>query len=60
MPGDSLLPLFLAIATTVIFVGLLGQWWVVAGAGFVGVLAVLTTWFVPERIGDREDARRHA
>jgi cytochrome c oxidase subunit 1/cytochrome c oxidase subunit I+III len=60
MPGDSLLPLFLAIATTVLFVGLLGQWWIVAGIGFVGVLAVLCTWFAPEAIDDPAEAPRHA
>jgi cytochrome c oxidase subunit 1/cytochrome c oxidase subunit I+III len=60
MPGDSLLPLFLAIATTVLFVGLLGQWWIVAGIGFVGVLAVLCTWFAPEANDDPAEAPRHA
>lgn len=57
MPGDSLLPFFLAIAVTVLFAGLLGQWWLVAGAGFVGALFVLCFWFAPQPPDNPEHPR---
>lgn len=55
MPGDSLLPVSLAVAVTVIFAGLLGHWWVVSAIGLLAVLAVLFLWFEPhEREGEIE------
>ena len=60
MPGDSLLPFFLAVAATVIFAGLLGQWWYLVAAGSLGVLVVLCFWFAPEPPVEAEHARLYA
>ena len=60
MPGDSLLPLLLAAATAILFAGLLAQWWLLAGVGFLLCLAVLIAWFAPERPGGEEKARIYA
>ena len=57
MPGDSLLPVFLAAATTIIFVGLLGHWWILAGAGALGAFAVLCLWFSPTPPAEAQHAR---
>lgn len=50
MPGDSLLPISLAVSVAVLFVGLLGHWWIVAGIGALGALVVLFLWFSPEPV----------
>ena len=50
MPGDSLLPISLAISAAVLFVGLLGHWWIVAGIGALGALVILFLWFSPEPV----------
>ena len=57
MPGDSLLPIFLAVAVAVLFFGLLGHWWIIAGAGAIGVLIDLCLWFMPEHPSHPEHAR---
>ena len=57
MPGDSLLPIFLALAVAVLFFGLLGHWWIIAGAGAIGVLIDLCLWFTPEAPSNPEHAR---
>lgn len=57
MPGDSLLPIFLAVAVAVLFFGLLGHWWIIAGAGAIGVLIDLCLWFMPEHPCHPEHAR---
>jgi hypothetical protein len=50
----------LALATTLLFAGLLGHWWILAGIGFLGVLALLIAWFAPQPpVGD-EKARLYA
>ena len=48
MPGDSLLPISLAVSVAILFVGLLGHWWIVAALGALGALVVLFLWFLPE------------
>jgi len=56
MPGDTILPLLLAIALAVTFVGMLFHiWWMVAAAGF-GLLATLTAWLWPRaHLGERTE-----
>jgi len=53
-------PLLLAIATTVMFSGLLGRWWVLAGAGAAGCLAALLAWLTPTPPIADEKARIYA
>ncbi|HEV2594741.1 MAG TPA: cytochrome c oxidase subunit I [Sphingomicrobium sp.] len=59
MPGDSLLPISLAVAVTIIFFGMLGQWWVVTSIGLIGVLAVLFVWFTPQPFAPEAESRNH-
>ena len=49
MPEDSLAPLFLAIGTSLIFVGLLLKLWSLAGAGAVVAIVALVVWLWPRR-----------
>lgn len=60
MPGDSLLPLSLALAVTVLIAGMLGQWWIVSAIGALGVLFILCLWFAPKPPPKPEHARLYA
>jgi cytochrome c oxidase subunit 1/cytochrome c oxidase subunit I+III len=57
MPGDTLVPLCLALAMTVVTIGLaLVNWWVVA-VGMACVAASILAWLWPEaRLGETADA----
>jgi len=58
MPEDTLVPLFLAIATTILFVGLLLKLWPVVALGGLGAAACLVAWLWPSlRLSQREPAR---
>lgn len=48
MPGDSLLPLFLALSLLPLFLGMLVHVSWLAVAGGLGVLTILTLWFWPD------------
>jgi hypothetical protein len=58
MPGDTLVPLFLALSMTVITIGLaLVNWWV-AGAGVGLTAACILAWLWPEaRLGETAEVR---
>jgi len=59
MPGDSLLPLLLSLATTVLFLALLGQFiWVAAAAG-VADFAILAMWLAPQPHAASEEVDVH-
>ncbi|URD61845.1 cytochrome c oxidase subunit I [Sphingomonas sp. KRR8] len=60
MPGDSLLPLCLAVATSVLFFALLSKLWLIAGLGFAAALVTLILWFAPEPLADPEHPRLYA
>jgi cytochrome c oxidase subunit 1/cytochrome c oxidase subunit I+III len=47
MPGDSLLPLLLALALTILFVGLLLTALWVCAVGALALLAILVAWLWP-------------
>ncbi len=47
MPGDSLLPFLLALASTVLFLGLLAQMLWIAGLAGLGTFIVIAIWFTP-------------
>jgi cytochrome c oxidase subunit I+III len=47
MPGDTLLPLLLAMAMTVLTVGLALVNWLVVGTGVLLIAAVILTWLWP-------------
>lgn len=47
MPGDSLLPLALALTMTAFFAGLLVHWWIFAGVAAAACLAILGAWMWP-------------
>ncbi|MEO8546405.1 MAG: cytochrome ubiquinol oxidase subunit I, partial [Burkholderiaceae bacterium] len=47
MPGDSLTPLFTALAMAFGFVGLLLHSWVMAAGGLLALGTVLTVWLWP-------------
>jgi heme/copper-type cytochrome/quinol oxidase subunit 1 len=49
MPEDTAAPFFLALGTSVIFVGLLTKLWNVSGAGGVITLLALLAWLWPRR-----------
>ena len=49
MPEDSYAPLLLAIALSVLFVGLLLKVWAVVAIGALAVLAALLLWLWPRR-----------
>ena len=49
MPGDTYTPLLLALALTLLFVGLLAQAWWVVGAGVVLTLLATIAWLWPQR-----------
>lgn len=54
MPGDSLLPVILALGMTVLFAGMLViNWWTVS-FGAVAVLVTLLAWLAPPVPGGRE------
>jgi cytochrome c oxidase subunit I+III len=54
MPGDSLLPVILALAISVVFAGMLvTNWWTV-GVGAVVVLATLFLWTMPQVTSGQE------
>ena len=57
MPEDSITPLLLALALTVVFSGLLAHsWWIAAAGGIAGLL-VLLAWLWPRaQLGQTEDA----
>jgi len=58
MPEDTLVPLFLAIATTILFVGLLLKLWPVVALGGLGAAACLVAWLWPSlHLSQREPAR---
>ena len=58
MPEDTLVPLFLAIATTILFVGLLLKLWPVVALGGFGAAACLVAWLWPSlHLSQREPAR---
>ncbi|GAA4811194.1 hypothetical protein GCM10023232_02940 [Sphingosinicella ginsenosidimutans] len=58
MPEDTLVPLFLAIATTILFVGLLLKPWPVVALGGLGAAACLVAWLWPSlHLSQREPAR---
>ena len=58
MPEDSASPLFMAVALTAVFAGmLLHSWWTVAAGGAAGALVILA-WLWPEaRLGQIEEQR---
>ncbi|HEY4974605.1 MAG TPA: hypothetical protein VII41_13415, partial [Steroidobacteraceae bacterium] len=47
MPGDTLVPLLLAMAMTVLTVGLALVNWLVVGTGVLLIAAVILTWLWP-------------
>jgi cytochrome c oxidase subunit 1/cytochrome c oxidase subunit I+III len=47
MPGDSLAPLLLTLALSVLFVGMLYHWWWLAGAATLGSVAAGVFWLWP-------------
>jgi cytochrome c oxidase subunit 1/cytochrome c oxidase subunit I+III len=49
MPGDTYAPLLLALALTMLFVGLLAQAWSVVAAAVVLTLLASTVWLWPQR-----------
>lgn len=49
MPEDSYAPLLLAIAASVVFVGLLLKLWIVAGVGAVLTVVSVAAWLWPRR-----------
>jgi hypothetical protein len=54
MPGDSLLPVILALGMSVVFGGMLVvNWWAVS-VGAVGVAITLLAWFTPRVSGGAE------
>jgi cytochrome c oxidase subunit I len=57
MPEDSITPLLLALALTVVFSGLLAHsWWIAAAGGIAGLL-VLLAWLWPSaQLGQSEEA----
>jgi cytochrome c oxidase subunit 1/cytochrome c oxidase subunit I+III len=56
MPGESILPLLLAIVLAVLFTALLlHAWWILAGT-IVAVCAVLIGWLWPARISTPREA----
>jgi heme/copper-type cytochrome/quinol oxidase subunit 1 len=57
MPEDSYAPLLLAIATSVVFVGLLLKLWIVAGVGAALTVVAVIAWLWPRRdLREREPA----
>ncbi|TFI57532.1 cytochrome c oxidase subunit I [Sphingomonas parva] len=60
MPGDSLLPLGLALCVTLLFLGLLAHAWVIAGLGLAGALGVLVAWLAPAPPVEAQKARIYA
>ena len=49
MPGDTYTPLLLALALTLLFVGLLAQAWSAVGAGVLLTLLATIAWLWPQR-----------
>lgn len=49
MPGDSIAPLTLAIALSVLFTGLLIHAWWLAAIGVLGCIVAMAIWLWPER-----------
>jgi cytochrome c oxidase subunit 1/cytochrome c oxidase subunit I+III len=49
MPGDTYTPLLLALALTLLFVGLLAQAWWAVGAGVLLTLLATIAWLWPQR-----------
>jgi cytochrome c oxidase subunit 1/cytochrome c oxidase subunit I+III len=47
MPGDSLAPLLLTLALSVLFVGMLYHWWWLAGAATLGSMVAGVFWLWP-------------
>ncbi|HVU19177.1 MAG TPA: cytochrome c oxidase subunit I [Rhizomicrobium sp.] len=57
MPGDTLVPLALAIATTLVFVGLVAYLWWLAASAAVGVGAATVIWLWPRpELGETAEA----
>jgi cytochrome c oxidase subunit I len=54
MPGDSLLPVILALGISVVFGGMLILNWATVGVGAVIVTVVLLAWFAPSLPGGAE------
>jgi cytochrome c oxidase subunit 1/cytochrome c oxidase subunit I+III len=56
MPGDSLAPVALAAAMSLVFIGLLlGAWWL-AGLGLLAVAGSLMAWFWPRPLAPHTEA----
>jgi cytochrome c oxidase subunit I len=49
MPGDSCAPFVVAIGLGVMFAGLLGHWWWLAGIGCAATALAMVIWAWPER-----------
>ena len=59
MPGDTLVPLFLALAMSVLTVGLALVNWFVVAAGVVLVAAAMLAWLWPNRaLGETAEVNR--
>ena len=57
MPGDTLVPLLLALAMTVLTIGLARVNWPVAGLGVLLIAAAILTWLWPESaLGETAEA----
>ena len=54
MPGDSLLPVTLAIAISIVFVGMLAANWLAVGVGALAVAITLLLWATPRAPGGAE------
>jgi len=58
MPSDTLAPLALAIATTLVFVGLLGHWWWLVAVAAIATAAAIVVWLWPRpELGETAEAR---
>jgi len=58
MPSDTLAPLALAIATTFVFVGLLGHWWWMVAVAAIATAAAIVVWLWPRpELGETAEAR---
>jgi hypothetical protein len=58
MPGDTMIPFFLTLAMSVLFVGLLLRIWLVTGLGGLGCTVCILLWLWPDaRLHQREPVR---
>jgi cytochrome c oxidase subunit 1/cytochrome c oxidase subunit I+III len=58
MPGDTMIPFFLTLAMSVLFIGLLLRLWLVTGVGGLACVVCILLWLWPDaRLHQREPGR---